>query len=179
MPILTAPKSGSIGDFMRYAYPRNYNIIRRAGIPKEQAIVAATHMTMQQANESEYGRKMKKHNRGGFKLTDGSLQTFDSATHQDQVLYDKFTKYPNWNRALKSSNLQNYVYTLENPQKAGEHVYEGHGWQRYYNRINGGVSLRRMLNKYIGDNREKFTYQEPTHINLSEYTDVSDMGYMA
>ena len=49
-------KSGSINDFVAFSFPRNYNIMRYLGLPKQLALQRAVDMTMQHGLESQYGR---------------------------------------------------------------------------------------------------------------------------
>jgi hypothetical protein len=145
-------KSGSIQDFVSFAFPRNYNIMRYLGLPKQLALQRAIDMTMQHGSESQYGRSnasVNKNNRSGF-MSNGKTINYATPELNDTAIVKSYRNNPNWMRAINSPTSYGYFYNLQHP-KANEHSYEGNmtGTDQYYNLIQGNKTLRKTIDAYI------------------------------
>lgn len=145
-------KSGSIQDFVNFAFPRNYNIMRYLGLPKEIALQRAIDMTMQHGSESQYGRStaaVNKNNRSGF-MSNGKTIYYPTPEANDTAIVKIYRNNPNYMRAINASNSYDYFHNLQYP-RANEHSYEGNmkNTDQYYNLIQGNKTLRKTIDAYI------------------------------
>lgn len=150
--VLPKQRSESFEDFIAFAYPRNYNILRTLGLPKEKALQRAIDRTMQDANESFYGRStaaIKNNNRSGF-MRNGLTIQYASPDNNDAAIVKSFQNNPNWMRAINSNSSYDYFYQLQHP-KADEHPYEHTtiGTDKYYNKVQGAKTLKRKIDEYL------------------------------
>lgn len=145
-------KSKSMNDFVSFAFPRNYNILRYLGLPKQLALQRAVDMTMQHGLESQYGTSnaaVNKNNRSGM-MAKGKTIYYTTPDLNDIALANSYMHNANWMRAIKSPTSDGYFYHLQHPL-AGEHAYEGtmKGTNEYRNRIQNAKTLRKFINSYI------------------------------
>ena len=149
-------KSGSINDFVAFSFPRNYNIMRYLGLPKQLALQRAVDMTMQHGLESQYGRSnaaVNKNNRSGM-MSNG--KTIYYAT-------------PDWMRAVNSPSSYDYFYNLQHP-RANEHAYEGNmvNTNEYYNKIRGAKTLQKTIDAYIKAGNTRHWTMMPVRKDLED-----------
>lgn len=145
-------KSENIDDFVSFAFPRNYNIMRTLGLSKKRALQRAVDMTMQHGLESQYGRSnaaINKNNRSGMMLN-GKTIYYATPELNDTAIVKSYRNNPNWMRAVNSSNSYNYFYNLQHP-KENERAYESNmtNSDEYYKRIQGAKTLQKAINSYI------------------------------
>lgn len=145
-------KSGSIQDFVNFTFPRNYNILRYLGLPKELALQRAIDMTMQHGSESRYGRSaaaVNKNNRSGF-MSNGKTIYYPTAEANDTAIVKSYRNNANWMRAINSGTSYDYFYNLQHP-KGNEKAYEGNmkNSNQYYNLIQGNKTLKKTIDAYI------------------------------
>lgn len=145
-------KSGSISDFVSFSFPRNYNIMRTLGLPKQLALQRAIDMTMQHGLESQYGRSnaaVNKNNRSGM-MSNGRTIYYATPELNDTAIVKSYLNNPNWMRGVNSPNSYSYFYNLQHP-KANEHAYEGNmvNTNEYYNKIKGAKTLQKTIDAYI------------------------------
>ena len=145
-------KSRSINDFVAFSFPRNYNIMRTLGLPKQLALQRAVDMTMQHGLESQYGRSnaaVNKNNRSGM-MSNGRTIHYATPELNDTAIVKSYLNNPNWMRAVNSSNSYNYFYNLQHP-RANERAYEGSmiNTNEYYNKIRGAKTLQKTIDAYI------------------------------
>ena len=145
-------KSGSINDFVAFSFPRNYNIMRTLGLPKQLALQRAVDMTMQHGLESQYGRSnaaVNKNNRSGM-MSNGKTIYYATPELNDTAIVKSYLNNPNWMRAVNSSSSYDYFYNLQHP-RANERAYEGNmiNTNEYYNKIRGAKTLQKTIDAYI------------------------------
>lgn len=145
-------KSGNINDFVSFALPRNYNIMRTLGLSKKLALQRAVDMTMQHGLESQYGRSdaaINKNNRSGM-MMNGKTIYYATPELNDTAIVKSYKNNPNWMRAINSPNSYNYFYNLQHP-KANEHPYDADtiNTNDYYNKIKGTKTLQKTIQNYI------------------------------
>lgn len=145
-------KSGSINDFVAFSFPRNYNIMRTLGLPKQLALQRAIDITMQHGLESQYGRSnaaINKNNRSGM-MSNGRTIYYATPELNDTAIVKSYLNNPNWMRAVNSSNSYDYFYNLQHP-RANERAYEGNmiNTNQYYNKIKGAKTLQKIIDAYI------------------------------
>lgn len=145
-------KSGTINDFVAFSFPRNYNIMRYLGLPKQLALQRAVDMTMQHGLESQYGRSnaaVNKNNRSGM-MSNGRTIYYATPELNDTAIVKSYLNNPNWMRGVNSSNSYDYFYNLQHP-RANEHAYEGNmvNTNEYYNKIRGAKTLQKTIDAYI------------------------------
>lgn len=167
----TKQKTGSINDFVNFAFPRNYNILRYLGLRKQLALQRAVDMTMQHGLESQYGRSnaaINKNNRSGM-TSNGKTIYYSNPDLNDIAIVKSYKNNPNWMRAIHSPNSSGYFYHLQHPRN-GEHAYEGNmsGTDEYYNRIQNAKTLKRIINAYLNSGVTKSWTMNPTRRDLED-----------
>ena len=164
-------KSGSINDFVAFSFPRNYNIMRYLGLPKQLALQRAVDMTMQHGLESQYGRSnaaVNKNNRSGMMLN-GRTIYYATPELNDTAIVKSYLNNPNWMRAVNSPSSYDYFYNLQHP-RTNEHAYEGNmvNTNEYYNKIRGAKTLQKTIDVYIKAGNTRHWTMMPVRRDLED-----------